>query len=253
MNQRYFLYLSYSGAAYCGWQSQPGVMTVQRRVEEALSLLLRRPVGVVGAGRTDTGVHARLMVAHFDFDGEQFAPSTLVNRLNGVLPPDIAVHKIVAVRPDAHARFDAVSRTYQYFICFEKDAFNYPFHLRMRYELDFPKMNEAAAILLEYNDFACFCKLHSDNRTTVCHITKAEWTQFENEAVFTVRADRFLRNMVRAIVGTLLDVGRGRITAEGFRKIIESGRRSSAGASVPAGGLFLTGIEYPDTLFPLDS
>jgi tRNA pseudouridine38-40 synthase len=248
--QRYFLYLSYDGTAYCGWQNQPNAISVQQRIEESLSLLLRQPVAIVGAGRTDAGVHAKLMVAHFT------SPHTggveggaLVNKLNGVLPHDIAIQKILPVKPEAHARFSAISREYQYFICFEKDAFRHPFHLRCRHSLDFDKMNEAAALLLEYQDFACFCKLHSDNKTTLCRITNAKWTQHGAEWIFTIRADRFLRNMVRATVGTLLEVGRGKLTVENFRQIITSRQRSLAGTSAPANGLFLTDIEYPPEIF----
>jgi tRNA pseudouridine38-40 synthase len=244
--QRYFIYLSYDGTNYCGWQNQPNAVSVQQRLEESLSLLLRQPVAIVGAGRTDAGVHAKLMVAHFT---PPLWGGALANKLNGILPPDIAIQKIIPVNSDAHARFSAISREYQYFICFEKDAFRHPFHLRCRHPLDFDKMNEAAALLLEYQDFACFCKLHSDNKTTLCRIMKAEWTQREREWIFTIRADRFLRNMVRATVGTLLEVGRGKLTVEGFRQIIESKSRSKAGSSAPANGLFLTDIEYPPEIF----
>jgi tRNA pseudouridine38-40 synthase len=247
--KRYFMYLSYDGSVYNGWQNQPSGVTVQQQLETALSMLLRETTAVVGAGRTDAGVHAGLMVAHFDYDSERIPPDSLVNKLNGVLPPDIAIEKIIAVKPDAHARFDAVLRTYQYFISFKKDSFRHPFHLRVRYPLDFDTMNRAAALLLEYTDFGCFCKLHSDNKTNICHITKAVWTPAGNEWVFTISADRFLRNMVRAIVGTLLDTGRGKLTVDDFRKIIQSRNRSAAGTSAPAKGLFLTGIEYPQTLF----
>ncbi|MDR1562092.1 MAG: tRNA pseudouridine(38-40) synthase TruA [Dysgonamonadaceae bacterium] len=243
--RRYFIYLSYAGTAYCGWQNQPNGVTVQQRLEEALSLLLREKIDVVGAGRTDAGVHARLMVAHFDYGGGEVL-GDLVGKLNGILPCDISVDRIVEVDSGSHARFDAVSRTYQYFICLRKDSFYHPFHLRTRYDLDFVEMNRAAALLLDYTDFGSFCKAHSDNRTNRCHITEAVWAPagVAGEWVFTIRADRFLRNMVRAIVGTLLDVGRGKITVEDFRMIIESGDRSLAGASAPACGLFLAGIEY---------
>jgi tRNA pseudouridine38-40 synthase len=246
--KRFFIYFSYDGTAYCGWQNQPDGISVQQRLEESLSLLLREKTAVVGAGRTDSGVHARLMVAHFDYESENISPDVLVNKLNGVLPDDISVHKIVAVKPDAHARFDAISRTYQYFISFRKDVFRHPYHLRVRHPLDFETMNRAAALLYEYTDFSSFCKLHSDNKTNICHVTKAEWTASSDEWVFTIRADRFLRNMVRAIVGTLLEAGRGRISVNDFRNIIESKNRSGAGMSVPAKGLFLTEIEYPGIL-----
>jgi len=250
--QRFFIFLAYDGAHYCGWQNQPNAITVQQTIEEAMSLILRRPMQIVGAGRTDTGVHASMMVAHFDIDpdAEFFQPVSLfVNKLNGVLPSDIAIQRIVEVRPDAHARFDAISRTYKYFTCFEKDPFRSNFHLRLRHPLDFEKMNEAASMLLQYDDFTSFCKLHSDNKTNICHISRCEWQQIGNEWIFTIRADRFLRNMVRAIVGTLLNVGRGRMTVAQFRQIVESRSRPSAGASAPANGLFLSEIEYREEIF----
>ena len=247
--QRYFLYLSYDGAAYHGWQVQPNGDSVQQRLMDALATLLRQPVEVTGAGRTDAGVHARLMVAHFD------SPSPLdvalvADKLNRLLPPDIAVHRLRAVRADAHARFDATARTYQYYISTAKNPFNRAYAFRLFHVPDFGRMNEAAQVLMQYTDFTSFSKLHTDVKTNNCRITRAGWTQADEDTwVFTIRADRFLRNMVRAIVGTLLEVGRGRLSIDGFRRVIEQKDRCKAGTSVPGHALFLTDIAYPDDLF----
>ncbi|GHT14053.1 tRNA pseudouridine synthase A [Bacteroidia bacterium] len=250
--KRFFIYLSYNGANYCGWQNQPNGVSIQQKVEESLSLLLREPVSITGAGRTDAGVHARLMVAHFDWEGKDFKPENLREKLNRILPHDIAIQRIVRVSPKAHARFDAVSRTYTYYITGEKNAFDYPFRYKIAHPLDFDGMNEAAQILLEYKDFTSFSKLHTDVKTNNCRIKQAEWTPQEDGWVFTIQADRFLRNMVRAIVGTLLEVGRGKLSVAGFRQIIESKDRGKAGTSAPGNALFLTNIEYPESVFYLD-
>ncbi len=247
--QRYFIYLSYDGAAYHGWQVQPNGDSVQQRLMDALATLLRRPVEVVGAGRTDAGVHARLMVAHFDADAPLDA-ALMADKLNRLLPPDIAVHRLRPVRPDAHARFDATARTYHYYISTAKDPFARAYAYRLFHAPDFGRMNEAAQVLAEYTDFTSFSKLHTDVKTNNCRITLAQWTQVDDDTwQFTIRADRFLRNMVRAIVGTLLEVGRGRLTVEGFRRVIEQRDRCAAGTSVPGHALFLADIAYPDDLF----
>jgi len=246
---RYFIYLSYNGANYCGWQNQPNGISVQQRIEESLSILLRKPATITGAGRTDAGVHARLMVAHFDWEEEVLDLSFLVKKLNFLLPQDISIKKILPVLPEAHARFYAISRTYKYYICQEKDPFKYPFYFRIRSLPDFEKMNEAAAILFEYTDFTSFSKSHTDVKTNNCKIFHAEWTQEETGWVFTIQADRFLRNMVRAIVGTLLEVGWGKLSLDNFRQIIESKDRRKAGTSAPGNALFLVDIEYPDGIF----
>ncbi|MDR1631919.1 MAG: tRNA pseudouridine(38-40) synthase TruA [Dysgonamonadaceae bacterium] len=253
--ERYFIYLSYNGANYCGWQNQPNGVSVQQKIEESLRILLRKSVSIIGAGRTDAGVHARMMVAHFDWAGSADLmvndpvavgdPVELTGKLNRILPSDISIHKIIRVSPEAHARFDAVSRTYQYYISFRKDPFDYPFRYRIDRPLNFDKMNEAASVLFEYADFTSFSKLHTDVKTNLCRIIRAEWTQSGDVWVFTITADRFLRNMVRAIVGTLLDVGRGKVSIRDFRNIIESKDRGRAGISVPGNALFLTHIDYP--------
>ncbi len=246
--RRYFIYFSYDGTDYHGWQYQPDAVSVQQKMEEALSLVLRRKTSVVGAGRTDAGVHARMMVAHYETDTEMEAEKVTF-KLNCLLPSDIAVYRIIPVSPEAHARFSAVSRMYRYYVTLSKSPFYSRYATRLYYTLDFDKMNEAAALLLDYTDFGCFCKAHSDNKTNICHISTARWyRQEEGLYYFEVRADRFLRNMVRAIVGTLLEVGRGKTTLSQFEDIIKSGNRSHAGDSVPAQGLFLEDIVYPQEI-----
>ena len=250
---RYFIYLAYNGAAYNGWQVQPNGMTVQQRLEEALALLLRQPVSIVGAGRTDAGVHARLMVAHFDWEEHIADLAFLAEKLNRVLPKDIAVYRIVPVKPDAHARFDATSRTYQYYITTRKDPFTHEFAYKLHGKLDVAAMNEACQALFDYIDFTSFSKLHTDVKTNNCRIMHAEWTaDGEGRWVFSIQADRFLRNMVRAIVGTLLEVGRGRLTKEGLRKVIEAKDRCRAGVSVPGQALFLVNVTYPEAIFEVE-
>ena len=241
---RYFLELRYNGAAYCGWQRQPDMPTVQQTLERSLTVLLRQPVEVTGAGRTDTGVHARMMVAHFDAAGGLDCCQT-VYRLNRLLPRDIAADRLAPVPAEMHARFSATSRTYHYYIHTRRDPFLRAYSCEMFYALDFDRMNQAAALLLEYDDFAAFCKSHTDVKTTLCRVTEARWVQDDGYRWhFVITANRFLRNMVRAVVGTLIDVGRGRTDVEGFRKIIEGRSRSGAGDSVPACALFLEKILY---------
>ncbi|MBQ0143553.1 MAG: tRNA pseudouridine(38-40) synthase TruA [Prevotellaceae bacterium] len=243
---RYFIYLSYDGAGYHGWQVQPNGNSIQAELNRALSIYTAQNIETIGAGRTDAGVNARLMVAHFDIDTELDVMTT-TNRMNRILPQSIAVHKLVRVRDDAHARFSAISRTYQYYIHTDRDPFNRQYSFRVTYPLDFEKMNIAAKKLFNYTDFTSFSKLHTDTKTNDCKIMKAEWV----DGCFTIKADRFLRNMVRAIVGTLLDVGRGQISVEEFCKIVEQKNRCSAGMSVPGNALFLTDIEYDDEIFSI--
>lgn len=241
---RYFVWFSYDGTAYHGWQIQPNGNSVQEELQRALSTLLREEISVTGAGRTDAGVHARQMVAHFDFS-EAIDLEQLAYKLNRILPQDIAVEKVEPVSDDMHARFSATSRTYHYYIHTKKDPFSRPYSTELHYELDFDKMNEAGRILMTYDDFGAFCKSHSDVKTTLCRVTKAEWVQTsETSWYFEITANRFLRNMVRAVVGTLIDVGRGRLTLDDFRKVIEGKRRTEAGESMPANALFLENIRY---------
>ncbi len=250
---RYFIYLAYNGKNYCGWQIQPNGMTVQQRIEEALSTILRVKTSIVGAGRTDAGVHARLMVAHFDAEEPIANLSLLTDKLNRLLPPDIALYKIVPVIPEAHARFDATYRTYKYYLTLEKDPFRFDQTYRYFGNLDFERMNEACKVLFEYIDFTSFSKMHTDVKTNNCRIMHAEWSQEGDCWVFTIQADRFLRNMVRAIVGTLLDVGRGKMDMAGLRRVIEAKDRCSAGISVPGHALFLVDVGYPEHLFLQES
>jgi len=242
--QRYFLQLSYKGSRYFGWQRQPNAISVQDVIEKTLSTVLREDIAVVGAGRTDTGVHASFYVLHFDVSNEIQEPEKLVYHLNRFLPDDIAVQKINKVNNDFHARFSAASRTYKYFISTVKDPFNTETCYQFTIPLDVEKMNEAAKTLFEYTDFTSFAKLHTDVKTNNCKIFQAEWERNDNKLVFTIKADRFLRNMVRAIVGTLLEIGKGKITGDDFRSIIEMKNRGAAGTSAPPQGLFLVDIGY---------
>ena len=240
---RYFIYFSYDGAAYHGWQVQPNAVTVQQVMEEALAKLVRVPVPLVGAGRTDAGVNASCMVAHADFPNEVDVPQ-LIYKLNKILPPDIAVSNIRRVKDDAHARFDAVSRRYNYRVITAKSPFARRYACRVMPGVDFDAMNLAAEILYEYTDFTSFSKLHTDVKTNDCDVMQAEWSREGDYWVFTIKANRFLRNMVRAIVGTLIEVGRGKVSVERFREIIECKDRCKAGTSAPAQGLFLVDVEY---------
>ncbi|GAA4281175.1 tRNA pseudouridine(38-40) synthase TruA [Gaetbulibacter aestuarii] len=244
---RYFLELSYNGTEYHGWQVQPDAISVQEVLEKALSTLLKATISIVGAGRTDTGVHAKQMFAHFDVD-QTLDTQDLVYKLNAFLPKDIAIHTIFKVKPEAHARFDAQSRTYLYRIALEKDVFNFKDTYLVKQPLDLKQMNTAAKILFEYKDFQCFSKTNTDVKTYICDIMKAEWTQVGNELHFVIKADRFLRNMVRAIVGTLVNVGLDKMKPEDVHQIIKSKDRSEAGYSVPAQGLYLIQIEYPESI-----
>ena len=247
--KRYFIYLSYNGRNYCGWQIQPNGITVQQKLEESLSIVLREQIAVTGAGRTDSGVHAVCMIAHFDTEKE-IDCLLLGNKLNKILPSDIAVSKIVQVKTDAHARFDASSRTYKYYVTTKKNPFKENFTYRVPFSLNFELMNEAAETLFNYQDFTSFSKLHTDTKTNNCKIMYAKWEKTEDDIyAFTIQADRFLRNMVRAIVGTLFEVGRGKISIDDFKIIIEEKNRNIAGTSVPGHALFLVDVSYPNEIF----
>lgn len=247
---RFFIEFEYNGAAYHGWQIQPNAISVQGVLDKALSTVLRTPIYTTGAGRTDTGVHARVMVAHFDIEPEeQLDVNKLAFKLNSILPADIAVHWIRPVRDDAHARFDATSRAYEYWVTEHKSAFTRGLVTRLPYSLNYQAMNEAAAILLEEKDFASFCKAHADCKTTLCDVRQAIWEQRGDCWVFTIEADRFLRNMVRATVGTLVEIGRGRMSKDELRQVLHDKNRSSAGESMPADGLYLVKITYPNDIF----
>jgi tRNA pseudouridine38-40 synthase len=247
---RYFIYLSYNGKNYCGWQAQHNGKSIQGELQKALSTILKFDINVVGAGRTDAGVHAKLMAAHFDYD-DNIDFKIFIRHLNGFLPKDIAIHKILRVKDDAHARFDAVKRTYEYHINQTKNPFYNGLAYNFYRDLDFEKMNLAAEYLLGYQDFTSFSKLHTEVKTNYCTVFRAEWQQRGDIWVFTIQANRFLRNMVRAVVGTLLLVGENKISTGVFRQIIEQKERSKAGASVAAEGLYLVDVEYNSEIFEL--
>lgn len=239
--------LAYNGKNYCGWQNQPNGVAVQEVVEKALSTLLGTEISITGAGRTDAGVHAKQTFAHFDSETIKDIQH-LVYRLNSFLPNDISVQDLFPVTKEAHTRFDAVSRAYEYHILLKKDPFQEDFAYLIHLQPEVTKMNDAAQMLLEYKDFQCFSRSKTDVKTYHCTITKAYWEQRDNLLVFHISANRFLRNMVRAIVGTLLEIGYGKLSLEEFKMIIESKNRSNAGASAPAYGLYLTSVEYPQNL-----
>ncbi len=256
--QRYFIELAYDGTKYHGWQIQQNAVSVQELLNKAIATIWRQPIETTGCGRTDTGVHAREFFAHFDVidhspltdDSDSHGQLTLdygqkIRGLNSLLPADIAIKNIIPVHEDAHARFDATQRSYQYHIHFHKDPFLHGYSWMVRDEPDILLMNQAAAIIMEYTDFSCFSKSNTQVKTNNCKITRAEWVETEKGIVFHISADRFLRNMVRAIVGTLMMVGKHEIEPEAVRVIIESKNRSNAGTSVPACGLYLTEVKYP--------
>ena len=247
---RFFIFLQYKGTVYHGWQKQPNAHTVQQVVDEKLTILLREKIETTGAGRTDTGVHAKEFAAHFDTDS--LLPENKVHflfKINCLLPPDITVYNISKVKPGAHARFDAISRTYEYHIVTKKDPFNQEYAYYYPWKLNIMQMNVAGKKIMEFMDFTSFSKLHTDVKTNNCKITEAYWQELEGNLIFTVSADRFLRNMVRAIVGTMLDIGRQKISIDDLCRVIEAKNRGYAGISAPAHGLFLTRIIYPPILF----
>lgn len=241
---RYFIEFSYNGSAYFGYQIQPYQISVQEELENALSTILREAIKTTGAGRTDTGVHAKKMFAHFET--EKNLDENLVRKLNSFLSENIAIKTIFKVADDMHARFSATYRTYEYYISLDKNPFSKDssWQYWRQKPLDVNLMNEACKILFEYEDFTSFAKLHTDNKTNICKIYKAEWEKIGNQLKFTISADRFLRNMVRAIVGTMVEVGSGKITPHDMRQIIEDKYRNSAGVSAPAHGLFLVDVGY---------
>lgn len=244
---RYFIEIAYNGKNYFGWQRQPEQITVQQILEETISTLLRAEIKITGAGRTDTGVHAKQLFAHFDFDEiENF--DEFIFRMNSFLPKDISVKNIFEVKDNTHARFDAVEREYEYVISLGKDPFSQDFTFQIHNVPNVALMNQAAEMLLAHRDFQCFSRSKTDVKTYNCTIVKAFWEAKDNRLIFTIAADRFLRNMVRAIVGTLLDVGYGKTTLEDFKAILKSKSREEAGASAPAHGLYLTKVIYPDNI-----
>jgi tRNA pseudouridine38-40 synthase len=250
LKRKYFIQLSYNGKSYHGWQIQPNARSVQEEINNALSTILQEEINCVGAGRTDTGVHAKNFIAHFEtvnlfnIDTQHF-----IYKINAVLPNDVVIHSSYPMIDEAHARFSAISRTYHYYISPNKNPFSQDFSYFFPRELNIELMNQACKLLFEYEDFTSFSKLHSDAKTNNCKIIKAEWLELDNQLLFIIQADRFLRNMVRAIVGTMLDIGLGKTSLEELAQIIESKERSNAGRSVPAQGLFLVNIEYPKEIY----
>ncbi len=247
---RYFIFISYKGTCYHGWQVQPNSVTVQKIMDDALSLILGEKIATTGAGRTDTGVHAHIFCAHFDSVSPDLNENkNFIFRLNRYLPEDISVTGIRKVMADANARYSAISRTYKYYITRSKDPFRDDSSWLINGYIDIESMNTSCLSLLKHNDFTSFARLHSDVKTNICTIYQAGWKEDGNMLVLTIKANRFLRNMVRAIIGTMVEVGKGKLSPEDFDKIIMAKDRSRAGKSAPAKGLFLTGIDYPEEIF----
>lgn len=251
---RYFLHISFDGYAYKGWQIQPGVKTVQKTIEEAFSTILRREITITGAGRTDTGVHAKNYTAHVDLDFEKESSKVgqLVYKLNRILPPDIAIHGLERVNPEAHARFSALSRSYEYIICKKKNPFLINRAWRVEKELNVTLMQKITEKLTEFIDFQSFSKVNTQVSHYRCNIMKAGWYEAKDMLIFHITADRFLRNMVRAMVGTLVEAGLGKTSLEEFTEIVVSKNRSNAGYSAPGFGLYFMGAEYPSDIYPIE-
>ena len=247
--QRYFIHLAYNGTNYHGWQIQPNAITIQQTLNEALNVILRENVNLVGAGRTDAGVHASSFYAHFDLTSKQSVDiDHLVFKLNCYLPRDIAIYNILPVPGKAHARFDATSRTYNYYIFTRKNPFNTDTSYFLFKKVNVERMNEACSLLMNYKDFTSFSKRSTETKTNLCDIYRAEWIKKGNKLTFTIEANRFLRNMVRALVGTMIEIGEGKLSPGEFTEIIEGKDRTLARYSIPANGLFLTDIQYPKSV-----
>ncbi|MDP6908265.1 MAG: tRNA pseudouridine(38-40) synthase TruA [Flavobacteriales bacterium] len=246
---RYFLKLAYNGTGFHGWQMQKNAHSIQQEISDNLSTILSAETPVMGCGRTDAGVHAKEFYAHFDANSLNQSAEKLIYRLNSMTHKNIVIHDLLKVKDDAHARFDATKRSYEYLITTQKNPFILDLAYRYNQHLNLDRMNEACEILIGEKDFGCFCKVHSDNKTNICHVTEANWTKEKNTIQFSISANRFLRNMVRAIVGTMLDIGQDNTSIEDLSSILASGKRTEAGRSVPAHGLSLTKVEYPTEIF----
>ncbi|MFT5903005.1 MAG: tRNA pseudouridine38-40 synthase [Bacteroidia bacterium] len=247
---RYFLKLSYNGTEFHGWQIQIGASSIQQEIEEKLSIILQSEISILGCGRTDAGVHAKEFYAHFETQNKlSLEPQSLIHKLNTMLHRHVAIQEIIKVQPEAHARFNATKRSYEYRISKEKNPFSGDLAYKLNADLDLEKMNKACKLLLGEQDFGSFCKAKADNHTNLCNIFMANWQEEGNQIVFRISANRFLRNMVRAIVGTMLDIGQDKIMPEELTTIIEAKDRTKAGRSVPAHGLYLTKVEYPSNIF----
>lgn len=251
---RYFVELSYRGTNFHGWQKQPNALTIQEELEKAFGLILRQPIEIIGSSRTDAGVHALQQFAHFDWPTEIKDTDRVIHSLNSILPYDIAIKRLILVNSDVHSRFAATHRCYEYRIVRHKDPFQTALAYQFWPALDTAKMNEAALLLLQYEDFECFSKIHTDVKTFLCHIKHAYWEESPRGLIFHIKANRFLRGMVRAIVGTLLEIGRGRTTITEFEQIILSKNRKNAAAQAPSCGLFLTevGYQWPEITFQIE-
>lgn len=245
---RYFIELSFKGTRYHGWQSQPNAISVQTHIEKALSILAHNQISITGAGRTDSGVHARGFVAHFDLEDSISNKKDFLYKMNALIPEDIAIHDVYEVMGDAHARFSAISRSYKYTITSKKDPFMLDFSWYISSQLDLKLMNEACEVLKSYDDFTSFSKLHSDVKNNRCLIRSASWQSDNDHVMFDITANRFLRNMVRSIVGTMVDIGKHKLDIPAFKFIIEGKNRNLAGFSVPPQGLMLYDIKYPDNI-----
>ena len=243
---RYFMHMAFDGSDYCGWQIQPRELTVQQVMEKALSLLLREEVSVTGAGRTDTGVHASYFIAHFDLGKGDPSSDQFLFKLNRYLPPDIVVYRIWQVQPEMHARFSAISRTYHYHISSLKPLYTRNYSLHVFGRLDIEEIDRCCEVIRSTIDFTSFSKLHTDVKTNNCQIMEVKWKEEESGYLFEIKADRFLRNMVRSLAGTLLNVGQGKLDKDGFKRIVEAKDRGKAGQSAPAHALFLVQVEYKD-------
>ncbi len=246
---RYFLEISYDGTDYHGWQVQPNGISIQQVMEEKLAVLFKQPIEITGSGRTDAGVHAMRQYAHFDCIELPYPQDELMYKLNRMLPIDISIRGIFKVKDDAHARFDATLRSYHYHISFIKDPFRYRYRYSLWQPLDVPLMQQAAKMLFNYDDFASFCKYNHDAKTTLCKIQQAEWVESPGQLNFIISSDRFLRNMVRAIVGTMVELGNHKMSLADFKTIIETKDRKAAGLSAPAAGLFLAEVHYPESIW----
>lgn len=252
--KRYFIECSYDGSRYNGWQTQPNGIGVQQVIESALKTLFRESIAITGSGRTDAGVHANQQIAHVDLMlTKDMSLETCRYKLNSILPSDIAIHSINEVNPNAHARFDAIRRTYKYYILFKKDPFLRRYHYYFKGQLYIQSMQAAAEIITAYQDFSSFCKSHAASQTPFCRVEKSEIVTSDDGIVYTVTSDRFLRNMVRAIVGTLIEIGKGDLSVEDMHRIIKEKDRKAAGFSAPAHGLFLYKVDYPDSIYDLHS
>lgn len=245
---RYILALAFKGTNFHGWQIQPNARSVQEELMNSLTIILKEKINLIGAGRTDTGVHASFYVAHFDIKQKIENKDKFLSNLNGILDKHIAIYDLLEIDNNFNSRFDALSRTYKYYINKRKEPFQTQYSYYFKYQLNIDLMNQACEILKEYEDFKSFEKLHSDTKTSICKIYDAKWTETQNQLIFTIKADRFLRNMVRSIVGTMIDIGREKLNLDEFSKVIEAKERQKAGASAKAHGLFLVDIEYPEPL-----